>query len=271
MSSSLLWLWLTRPRRHWDSLTAPQHPKKPTSITSAPAAIRMYTPGRKQWRPTLIIDSYTGKLKLPFAVFRHSSRWQCVLTVGLEQKMKMWQDMETSARERRGHTGVRDDVKKLGPQFPHYPLHYLWERWEGRGGEGRGGEEESVHGWSDTLEPPRPSSVPQAAESPDYSRLKIHLAVLCGCASLHYLMEIEAGATWALRHALKESSLGALWTATNEIRCLTIQLANTTKTQQSLHIQQNTNNHHIRGKWGKQKQCFLNHLYWQECNDSFRC
>lgn len=45
--------WLTRPRRHWDSLMAPQQPKKPTSITSPPAPIRMYTPGNKNKNPNI--------------------------------------------------------------------------------------------------------------------------------------------------------------------------------------------------------------------------
>lgn len=35
---------LTSPSMHGDSLMAPQHPRKPTTIIRAPAAIRMYTP-----------------------------------------------------------------------------------------------------------------------------------------------------------------------------------------------------------------------------------
>lgn len=35
---------LTNPSMHGDSLMAPQHPRKPTTIIRAPAAIRMYTP-----------------------------------------------------------------------------------------------------------------------------------------------------------------------------------------------------------------------------------
>lgn len=38
---------LTSPNMQGDSLMAPQHPRKPTTIIRAPAAIRMYTPATK--------------------------------------------------------------------------------------------------------------------------------------------------------------------------------------------------------------------------------
>lgn len=39
---------LTNPSMHDDSLIAPQHPRKPTTIIRAPAAIRMYTPAEEE-------------------------------------------------------------------------------------------------------------------------------------------------------------------------------------------------------------------------------
>ena len=60
-------LVLTEPRRHWDSRTAPQQPKKPTSITRLPATIRMYTPERRsngpKWKGTTVLGiCWPGRL-----------------------------------------------------------------------------------------------------------------------------------------------------------------------------------------------------------------
>lgn len=46
----------TNPRRHCDSRTAPQHPKKPTSIMIPPAPIKIYT-AEKQKRETRYLET----------------------------------------------------------------------------------------------------------------------------------------------------------------------------------------------------------------------
>lgn len=70
---------LTSPSMHGDSFMAPQQPRKPTTIMRAPAAIRMYTPGRHTRsqllkHATLLIFFFTFALKT--AAHSHS----CVQT-----------------------------------------------------------------------------------------------------------------------------------------------------------------------------------------------
>jgi len=63
---------LTSPSMHGDSLMAPQHPKNPTTIMRAPAAIRMYTPTTQNTHNQLMShfkDKLTAVLLLKRIIF----------------------------------------------------------------------------------------------------------------------------------------------------------------------------------------------------------